>query len=146
MLLLVAALAISLTACGGKKTVEIMKAELNEARDTLFIEYTAKGDIAASEGAFKVTVSNGAGSVYCKSELQNDLKKGQQYILPFTMHPVAGQIEWRVGKTIQLAGGTRITDSITTDDILALFGDSAEITVSFQVNGKDVTEVTATKP
>ena len=108
----------------------------------LFITYTPKGKIAAGEGAFRINVSNGAGSVYCMSEPDEDLDKGVQRILMFPMHPAIGQVEWKVAKTIQLAGGTKVTDSITTDDILKLFGDSAVISVEFQLNGQTVAEKT----
>ena len=142
LLVLIATLVLSLTACGGKKTVDITDISLSENKDMLAITYVAKGKIAAGEGAFRVNVSSSAGSVYCMSELDEDLDKNSQNILLFPIHPVIGQKEWKVSKTIQLAGGTKVTDTITTDDILKLFGDSAVISVEFQLNGKTIVEKT----
>lgn len=139
LLILAAVLILGLSACGGKKTVDITEVILSEDSHMLMVTYVAKGNIAAGEGAFKITISGDIGSVYGMSELDNDLEKNTQHILMYTLKPAIGQIEWKVGETLNL-NGTKVMSSVTTDDILKLFGDFAVISVEFQVDGKTVAE------
>ena len=49
LIVLAAALVLSLAACGGEKNVEIRNVQLNEDKSMLSIEYVAKGDIPAAD-------------------------------------------------------------------------------------------------
>ena len=87
LIVLAAALVLSLSACGGEKTVEIRNVQLNEDKSMLSIEYVAKGDIPAGEGAFRISVSGDIGEVYGMSNVKDDLKSGHQHVLLFAMRP-----------------------------------------------------------
>ncbi len=140
LLALAAVMLLGMTACAGqKKTVEFTGLTLTEDEAMLMIEFTARGDIPAGEGAFRIGVSGEPGEVYCVAPAENELKDGTRHVKMFTMRPLLnGQIEWKTMGTVTLPGGAAVTDKITTNDILALFGDSAVITVAFQVNGETV--------
>ena len=47
---------------------------------------------------------------------------------------------WQAGKPFLLPDGTRAADTAATEDVLALFGDSASITVEFRIGDKTVAE------
>ena len=134
--------ALLLTACGNPQVVEIRNLELSEDKQFLSIVYVAKGNVPAGEGSFRISVSGGDGEVYGISEVDKELIPGHQHILMFEMRTslTGTQRVWQVGKPFLLPDGTQAADTVATEDVLALFGDSASITVEFRIGDKTVAE------
>ncbi len=143
MLVLLAACMLCMSACGGKKA-EITFLGMSDT-GVLTIQYQAKSRISADEAKIRVSVSSGngavTGTVYCDSELKEDLEKGRGYVSLFDM---TADREWTVEGSLNL-NGAKVMNSVHTASILSLFGEDAEVKASFLIGRETVSEKTLEK-
>ncbi len=130
---------LCLTSCAGfgSPKLEITKLSMSDTR-VLMIQYASNSDIRTDEGQFRITVSSGEGSLYCYSELENDLEKGRNYISLFNM---ISERPWSVDGSFDHQGST-VTNSINASDVFALFEGDPTVTVAFVMEEETISEMT----
>ena len=138
-LLMIAAMILCLAACGGPK-VEITLVAMSESK-MLNVQYKANADLSKEDVTMKVSVSNDkdniSGTVYCLTEVKDDLKSGSKYVGLFDM---TATHKWTVDGSLKM-GGSTVLNEVETADILSMFGDDAEVTASFLVKDETVSEM-----